>query len=118
MKGYKHPLSACQYCGDQVADTALKRHELGCKDIGPELRERNRTARLKERAKRARAEAKALRERIREPLKLEANANGYHKPLTTNGPRLSLTLSVDFDSLRALLFELGPALSIDRVEVK
>lgn len=120
-----HSTTVCKLCGDQIDAGWLERHQARCEKRTPEARIAARESRIAGResyrramrAKRGLPQSDASIERpptIGKPKLNVLFPNGNSK----GGKCLSLTISIDFDTLRELLIQLAPSLNIDKVEIR
>jgi len=114
LKGYHHERKECRHCHEQIAVGAHSRHEKQCSKLSPEERAKQTQARLwaAQRADRRPVNGAVVAAKKRGPYRrrLGILENG-------KGRRLYATISVDFKTLRTLILELAPSISIDKVEV-
>jgi hypothetical protein len=116
-KGYAHEKKECRHCHEQIAIGALARHEKDCAKASPEQRQKQKRAR--EYAAQ-RADRQHTNRALVASKKSVANKRAYHRNGLfngRNGRRLYATISVDFKTLRTLILDLAPSLSIDKVEI-
>jgi hypothetical protein len=125
--GKAHPKRECSFCKFPISAFALAGHEKRCELRSPEQREVMRVQRELAAQKEDRRHTLAL---TKSSAALGANSTGTGRRRVARRPRasqvhverdgarrLSITLSLDFKVLRALLFKLAPSLSVDKVSV-
>lgn len=115
----------CRYCNEPISENAIVRHEIACATATPQLRETRRKARVEayprnkdvqQRRVKRNERDRETRRKLRE-LQNEHTLNGGVAP-HQNETRLALTISCDFATLRKVMAQLAPFISLDKVEVK
>jgi hypothetical protein len=116
MAGDFYAKKQCRHCHEPISENAINRHEKNCVKLSPEQREKQKRARAYAQhrpapngtvvsAKMERARGAVTK---RHPRGLFADGKGR---------RLYATISIDFKTLRTLILDLAPSISIDKVEV-
>jgi hypothetical protein len=110
----------CKHCHEQIGVNAIERHEAICKASTEEERAARRKYRLAGRQFRGYDQPPALREA---KAAQRAKQNGHaaqdlaHDLAAFRQQRFSVTFSIGWEALQALLVSLGPTFVIDDVQV-
>lgn len=118
--------TTCRYCHQEIGRGQMPMHEASCRRKSPAERTEATKLRIKQRGygrthwnRRQQAQYGAGVPALKNGARPVGRPPGQHYSFWANGngKRLSATISIDFKHFRALILELAPSLSIDKVEV-